>query len=360
EASLDPLVTIGPDGKIIDVNMATEQVTGVGRRQLIGSDFSNYFTEPDRASAGYRQVLAEGHVHDYPLTIRHVSGSTTDVLYNATEYRDEAGDVQGVFAAARDITKRKKAEAALKELNETLELRVADRTAELARSNEDLEQFAYVASHDLQEPLRQVGSFTKLLSERYGAQFDGKAGEWMSYITEGSARMSRLIEDLLAYSRVDRRGRQFAAVDLREALDDALANLRISIGESRAEVVAGPLPTVPGDRTQLTLLLQNLIGNAIKFRREGAAPLIRVEARPDADGWAIAVRDNGIGIAAEHFDRVFLIFQRLHTRQKYPGTGIGLAICRRIVERHGGRIWVESTLGEGSTFCFTLANEGQP
>jgi light-regulated signal transduction histidine kinase (bacteriophytochrome) len=280
------------------------------------------------------------------------------VLYNATVFRNEAGEVQGVFAAARDMTERKKAEAALKELNETLERRVADRTAELTRSNADLEQFAYVASHDLQEPLRMVSGFLNLLEERYKPLLDDKAREWIGFSVEGAARMSQLIRDLMAYSRVERRGHEQGMTDSTHSLAEALANLRSSIDTAGAAVTNDELPTVLADSTQLVQLFQNLIGNAIKFRSQDRPCQIHVGARREGGRWHFSVRDNGIGIPAEHFSRIFVIFQRLHDRSKYEGTGIGLAICKRIVERHGGHIWVESSPGEGSTFHFTLAAGG--
>jgi PAS domain S-box-containing protein len=354
ECSPDPLVTIGPDGTITDVNTATEQAIGRTREQFIGTDFSAYFTDPEMARAGYQQVFREGSVHDYPLEILHTDGHVTAVLYNAAVYRDPRGDPVGVFAAARDITAQRKAEAALREINETMERRVATRTAELARSNEDLQHFAYIASHDIQEPLRMVSGFLKLLEERYRSQLDAKAQEYIGYSVEGATRMSQLIADLLAYSRVDQKGEQFRPVDAAVALGEALANLQGSIQEAGAQVTWDELPTVTADATQLMQVLQNLVGNAIKFRDPARPCQVHVAARRQDGRWTFSVRDNGIGVDPRHQDRIFVIFHRLHTRQKYPGTGVGLAICKRIVERHGGRIWVESKVGEGSTFYFTM------
>ncbi len=696
EASLDPLVTISPDGRITDVNRATELVTGEERDRLIGSNFSHYFTEPRKADAGYQRVLAEGLVRDYPLTIRHVSGRTTDVLYNATVYRNAAGEVQGVFAAARDITERKRMERVLQEneeryrslvtasaqivwttnptgevvedmptwraftgqghheilgwgwmaavhpedrertraawtgsvnarslysveyrirridgefrhfsvrgvpvlesdgcirewvgactditeqkeaerrrnatnsllelfarkssskeyldsvaevirewsacqalgiriLNEKgeipyeswvgfdpefvelerclsserdgcfcihavtqdvaawerqaltpggslrfdnvlefverlspeqracyrgtcpkygfaslavvpiryreqvlgtihladrrrgrfpqtsvefvesmtpligeavhrfraeaelgryrdhleelvrhrtneleaanahLQLEIAERrrteetlrrTAdELARSNRDLEQFAYAASHDLQEPLRAVAGYVELLRHRYQDKLDDKARQFIGGAVDGAARMQKLVNDLLAFSRVGTQGMNIVPTDLRSALDTALASLKVSIQESGAKILSEPLPTLPVDPTQVALLFQNLIGNAIKFRNE-APPEIRVKAKRQPGRWLFSVSDNGIGLDPQYAERIFLIFQRLHTRRTYPGTGVGLAICKRIVERHGGDIWVESQPEKGSTFHFTIpCNEEEP
>jgi PAS domain S-box-containing protein len=549
EASLDPLVTISPAGKITDVNEATEEVTGVGRERLIGSDFSSYFTEPATAAAGYQKVLAEGLVRDYPLTIRHASGRTTDVLYHATVYRDQAGRVQGVFAAARDITERKQTarrrnftsallalfaqktsapdylksvveamrewtgcqalgiriadgqgeipyaasagfapefvelenglslhrdncccsraisqasdesdrglltpggsyrcddtiafinklppekrahyrgncmkfgfaslaiipiryrekaigvlhladrrpgqfplatvefletmtpligeamqrfqtEAELARHRDQLEVLVGQRTQELTaantrlqqtaeelqRSNRELEQFAYVASHDLQEPLRAVGGYVKLLQLRYPDKLDDKGRGYIAGAFDGATRMERLIGDLLAFSRVGTRGGVFEPANLETVLDLALRNLEASIAASQATLTHDPLPSLPVDATQIMQLFQNLIGNALKFKGN-QQPRIHVGAQRQDGRWVFSVRDNGIGIEPQYYERIFQIFQRLHTRKDYPGTGIGLAICKKIVERHGGKIWVESQSGQSSTFYFSI------
>ena len=242
----------------------------------------------------------------------------------------------------RDITELKEAEKELRE-----------RSEELARSNAELEQFAYVASHDLQEPLRMVSSYVQLLARRYKDKLDQDANDFIDYAYDGATRMQNLINDLLAYSRVGTRGKLSVPVNLEDALSTALDNLKITIAESAATIERGRLPVVMGDEGQLTQVFQNLIGNAIKFR--GAAPpLVEISATLREGEWVISVRDNGIGIDPQYFDRLFNIFQRLHGREKYPGTGIGLAICKRIMERHGGRIWVESQPDNGATFSFTV------
>ena len=373
EASLDPLVTISPGGQITDANGAAEQVTGVPRGWLVGSDFSDYFTEPERARAGYLKVLSDGLVRDYPLTIRHVEGCTTDVLYNAVVYRNQAGQVQGVFAAARDVTARKRAEAELTRYREHLEELVQQRTseletanahlrrttAELASSNQELEQFAYVASHDLQEPLRAVTGYLGLIEKQLGDQLEDKVRHHVDGAVQGASRMHTLITDLLALSRVGTRGQALEPADLNAVLDQALEGLGASVRETGARITRDPLPILSVDAGQMAQLFQNLIGNALKFRGE-RPPEIHVSAERKPDQWVFGVRDNGIGIEPQYSERIFLIFQRLHTRKHYAGTGIGLAICKKIVDRHGGAIWVESQPGQGSTFYFNIPDGENP
>ena len=563
EASLDPLVTISTDGKITDVNKATELATGIPRARLIGSNFSDYFTDPKKANDGYQRVFEAGFVRDYRLTIRHVSGSETDVLYNATVYRNRNGRIEGVFAAARDITELKAAEsrsgftnsllklfaektslkeyldsviqviqewtgcealgirvteadqripyrsfrgfsrdflelegnlslasdncicmraisrklqsqdggiltaggsfrcdngpafvssmaqekqqeyrghcirfgfrslavipvsyrdrilgaihladpreaffrpstveflesispligeaiqrfhaeeelakyrgqleelvqqrtAELEAANAQLQTEIAERkiadenlrqtAAELSRSNRDLEQFAYVASHDLQEPLRAVSGYIQLLQQRYADKLDEKALQYMTGAVDGAARMQGLTTDLLTFSRVGKRERVIEPTDLSIALASAIENLKISIQEADAKITADPLPKLPVDSMQIAQLFQNLISNAVKFRSK-QTPEIHIGAMRRAGEWVFSVSDNGIGVSAQYAERIFMIFQRLHTRRKYPGTGIGLAICKKIVERHGGKIWVESFPEKGSVFYFTI------
>jgi PAS domain S-box-containing protein len=382
EASLDPLVTINPDGTISDVNAATVRVTGYSREDLIGTYFSNYFTEPARAKTGYEQVFRDGTVRDYELQIRHRNGHVTPVLYNATVFRDGTGSVAGVFAAARDITEQKRAEEALMRAYNELDDRVRERTAELLvanqhleqeiaghkatadelsrkseeleRSNLELQQFAYVASHDLQEPLRAISGFTELLEKRYKGHIDEKADKYIHFIVDGTKQMDQIIHDLLAYSRVQIRAQEFGLTDTNKALDQALSNLHSSIQARGAAITRDPLPEIYADSTQITLVFQNLIGNALKFQKPGTTPKIHISANRDDDAWRFSVTDNGIGIEPRFADRIFLIFQRLHAKGEYEGTGIGLAICKRIVERHGGAIAVQSEPGAGSTFSFTI------
>ncbi len=248
----------------------------------------------------------------------------------------------------------------LQRAKDELELRVAERTraleersVELARSNTELEQFAYVASHDLQEPLRAVAGCVQLLQRRYQGKIDERANELIGHTVDGATRMQALIDALLAYSRVTTGASSLVTVDCKDAARRALENLSTAVAESQATVTIADLPTVEGDATQLMQLFQNLIGNALKFR--GEEPLhVDVFATHQDGEWRLSVKDNGIGMEPQYLDRIFKIFQRLHTRTEYPGTGIGLAICKKIVERHGGRIWAESTLGSGTTFHFTV------
>ena len=232
------------------------------------------------------------------------------------------------------------------------EQELASKARELARSNADLESFAYVASHDLQEPLRMVASFTQLLARRYKGKLDADADDFIGFAVDGANRMQQLIQDLLSYSRLTTRGKALELTESQTACNNALANLRQSIEDSGAKVVVETLPAVLADAVQLSQLFQNLIGNAIKYCQR--RPEIQVEARADGKEWAFSIRDNGIGIEPRYCERIFQMFQRLHTRNEYSGTGIGLTICRKIAERHGGRIWVESQPGRGSTFWFTI------
>lgn len=298
----------------------------------------------------------------------------------AAPIRDDNGVIIGVVEVAYNINARKQAEKALLTANhqlevqnrqlETIEKQLESRNIDLERSNKELQLFAYVASHDLQEPLRKVASFTQMLAERYADKLDADAKEFIAYAVDGAHRMQGLINDLLAYSRVGTSGKPFTPVDCETAFEDALANLELTIKDSGAVVSHEPLPTVLGDATQLVQLFQNLIGNAIKFRRPGVTSEVHVSAKrvsgqsssvsasnaqcPMPNFWLFSVHDNGIGIDPEYFRRIFVIFQRLHSRAEYPGTGIGLAISQKVVERHGGRIWVESEPGKGTTFHFSI------
>jgi light-regulated signal transduction histidine kinase (bacteriophytochrome) len=270
--------------------------------------------------------------------------------------RDESGRVTRLAGTHIDLTERRRLEESVAAQAVQLEQRNAQlrrQSHELQRSNEELERFAYAASHDLQEPLRMVTSFTTLLAEHLEGRLDEEAQQYIDFAVDGAARMRRLIQDLLTYSRVGSRGVALTEVDVTAVLADAQRNLHVAIEESGATITHDRLPVIRGDETQIGQIFQNLLGNALKFR-SSAAPAVHVVADDAGDSWHFAIRDNGIGIEPRHVSRLFVMFQRLHTRAEYPGTGIGLALCRRLVERHGGRIWVESAFGEGATFHFTL------
>jgi PAS domain S-box-containing protein len=340
-----PIAMANQNGRIVQVNEQTEQCFGYPRSALVGQSLEVLVPprlrercKPDPFSAAAATCEEGGRAElvglredgtEFPLEVGvQALVSERDVL---------------VLIAIVDITQQKNTEAALKKL--------AD---ELQRSNADLAQFAYVASHDLKEPLRKVSSFCQLLKDRYGEKLDADGQRYIDYAVDGSRRMNSLITALLELAQVNSRAAPAAAVDVGAVCRGAIDNLSTAIEDSGAKVVCDEeLPVVLGDEGQLTQLFQNLIGNAIKFRGP-QAPVITVEARPDHGQWQFAVRDNGIGIDPAQHERVFQIFQRLHTREKYAGTGIGLSICQRIVQRHGGRIWIESTPGEGTTFYFTL------
>jgi PAS domain S-box-containing protein len=286
-------------------------------------------------------------------------GTVTWVSTTKVAIRDKTGQIVGTFGVSRDVTARKRAEEAL-----------AQSARELARSNRELEQFAYVASHDLQEPLRMIASYLQLLERRSKEALDDEGREFLVFAVEGAKRLQQLIHDLLLYSRVGRQGDSFSWIECEECLSRALANLKFAIDQSQARITHGSLPRLFADATQLTQLFQNLIGNAIKFRGE-KLPEIHItaelrKAQPTTSApaareeWVFAVSDNGIGIEPKYFERIFVLFQRLHTPEECPGTGIGLALCKRIIERHGGRIWVESQAGKGSTFWFNIPQTETP
>lgn len=282
--------------------------------------------------------------------------ATLNILEDFNKEKLRLEDTQKALLNILDDLNQSKED--LKKAHGILEIRVRERTAELARSNAELEQFAYIASHDLQEPLRMISSYVQLLERRYGGRLDRDADEFIAFASEGALRMQRMINDLLAYSRVGTRGKSFEQVDLEAVLAQALDNLHLAVKERNATVTHDRLPMAYGDSGQLTQVFQNLIDNAIKFRSE-EPPVVHISAKLVGGECVCRIKDNGIGIAPEFVNRLFVLFQRLHTRRDYPGTGLGLAICKRIVQRHGGKIWVESKPGEGATFYFTIpAKEG--
>jgi PAS domain S-box-containing protein len=344
QSAANGLVITGRDGTIQWVNEAFTRLTGYSPPEAIGQN-PRVLKSGRHDETFYKDMWATilaGRVWHGEVINRRKDGSLYPEEMTITPVSNARGEITHFVAVKQDISARKDAEAALRQS-----------ALELARSNEELQQFAYVASHDLQEPLRAVTGYLALVEERISDQLDDKGRRHMAGAIQGAERMHLLINDLLELSRVGTRAVSFKPADLNAVLGVALDNLNVRVKETGARIVAEPLPTLNVDANQITMLFQNLIGNAIKFRGQ-AAPEIHVGASARNGEWVFAVCDNGIGIESQYFERIFRIFQRLHTRAEYPGTGIGLAICKKIVERHGGRIWVESQPGQGSTFCFTI------
>jgi len=348
EAAPDAMVVVNVGGEIVLLNVQAEKEFGYSRDELVGQKVKNIIPEgfAERIIAdGLRSAedaLAQQIGTGIELTGRRKDGSEFPIELMLSPL--ESADGTLVTAAIRDISARKVAEAHL--------LRKLD---ELYRSNEELGQFAYIASHDLQEPLRMVASYTQLLSRKYKGKLDAEADEFINFAVDGANRMQRLIQDLLAFSRVGTKGKDMRDTSGEEALLQALQNLRGAIEESHAQVTHDPLPAVLADEMQLTQLFQNLIGNSIKYQKAGTVPVVHISAVRKGEGkWMFSVKDNGLGIDPEYFEKIFGMFQRLHKREEFAGTGIGLAICKKIAERHGTSIAVESQLGQGATFRFAL------
>jgi PAS domain S-box-containing protein len=336
-------------GRIVRFNRACERTTGYAFDDVQSKHVWNFLVPPEEVKpvkAVFEELLTgqAPNQHENHWTMKN--GNRRLIAWVNSVLLDDQDSVEYVVATGIDVTERRQAEEAL-----------ARRTRELARSNAELEQFAYVASHDLQEPLRMVRSYLQLLEQRYKDKLGEDADEFIHFAVDGAARMHGLINDLLKYSRVGTHGKPFEPVDCNVALEQALLNLQMVIQEADAEITHDNLPAVIGDQVQLMQLFQNLLGNGIKFHKENTRPKIHIGVERQDGKWVFSVHDNGIGIAPEHFERIFMIFQRLHGWSKYEGTGIGLAVCKKIVERHGGRIWVESEPGEGSTFHFTIPDQ---
>ncbi|HYM06749.1 MAG TPA: PAS domain S-box protein [Terriglobales bacterium] len=347
EAAPDAMVVVNQAGEIVLLNVQAEKQFGYRRDELVGQEVKNIIPEgfAERLIADAlrspEDALAQQIGTGIELIARHKNGSDFPIELMLSPLESAEGIL--VTAAIRDISTRKKAE-----------LHLLRKMEELNRSNEELGQFAYIASHDLQEPLRMVASYTQLLSRRYKGKLDKDADEFIAFAVDGASRMQRLIQDLLAYSRVGTKGKDLVDTSSEEALRRALINLRGAIEESGALVTHDPLPEVLADETQLIQLFQNLVGNAIKYQGPGI-PQVHISAVPQGEKeWVFSVRDNGLGIDSQYFEKIFGMFQRLHKREEFAGTGIGLAICKKIVERHGGSISVESQPGQGSTFRFAL------
>ncbi len=348
ESAPDAMVVVNQGGEIVLLNLQAEKQFGYRRDELVSQEVKNIIPEgfAERLIAdGLRSAedaLAQRIGTGIELTGRRKDGGEFPIELMLSPLESAEGIL--VTAAIRDISARKKAEANL-----------LQKVAELNRSNEELGQFAYMASHDLQEPLRMVASYTQLLSRRYKGKLDSDADEFIAFAVDGASRMQRLIQDLLAYSRVGTEGSNLLDISSEDALQQALINLRSAIEESGALVTHERLPTVLADETQLSQLFQNLVGNAIKYQGSGVPKVHIAAAMNGGSKWTFSVQDNGLGIEPQYFERIFGMFQRLHKREAFAGTGIGLAICKKIVEQHGGSISVESQPGQGSTFRFALA-----
>jgi PAS domain S-box-containing protein len=357
EAAPDPMVVCREDGEILMVNSQTEVLFRCGRDRLISRNITALVPGWE-----FRWRSGRDHSLDAPrvdsvergveLTAFPEGRAPFPVEISFSPLQTEDGLV--ITSAIRDISERKKTEEQIRQLNASLEERVLERTNALMRSNEELQQFAYIASHDLQEPLRTVSIYAQLLAKRYQGKLQGDADQFITFIVEGAERMERLIHDLLDFSRVDARGTDFfVRMSCDDALDDAMRNVHSLIQENGAVITSGGLPSITGDPVQMTRLFQNLLVNSIKYR-SADSPCVHLAASPSGDDWVFSVRDNGIGIEPQYAEKVFGIFKILQPRDKRSGSGMGLAICRKIVSRHQGRIWVESALGKGATFYFTL------
>ncbi len=337
EQSASLVLVTNKDGSLEYVNRKFTEVTGYTAAEVIGKN-PNFLKSGHLSEDDYRSLwstIAKGEEWKGEFHNRKKTGELFWVLASISPIKDAANEITHYLAIEEDITE-------LKEIQR-----------ELARSNAELQQFAYVASHDLQEPLRMIGSYVQLLARRYQDKLDESANEFIAFAVDGVQRMQTLINDLLAYSRVSTTGQNFQQSDLNEILDRVKANLKIAIEEAGAEIHSDVLPQLKVEKTQILQLFQNLITNAIKFRSD-KPPIIRISVQEKGDFWQFAVSDNGIGIDMNYAERIFVIFQRLNHRAEYPGTGIGLAVCKKIVERHGGKIWLESTVGKGTVFHFTL------
>ena len=332
------------EGRLTRINNTELQILGYTAGELMGQFVWKLSADEELSRrATFAKLGGEAPPpHGFERVLRRKDGSSVPVLIHDRLLKRADGVIIGIHSTIEDITERKRAE-------EKLQLALA----ELERSNKELEQFAYIASHDLQEPLRMVSSYTQLLAKRFEGQLDEKTRKYVHYAVDGAFRMKTLINDLLTYSRVGRRGKPLEPADSSVVLGEALRNLAALVEENRAVITHENLPTVCADGSQLVLVFQNLIANAIKFRRADV-PRIHVSAQDKGGEWVFAVKDNGIGIESRHADRIFVIFQRLHTHEEYSGNGIGLAVCKRVVERHGGKIWFESEPGSSTTFFFTI------
>ncbi len=354
ESNIDALMTCDPRGIITDVNKQTEALTGCTRDELIGAPFKDCFTDAGRAEAGIKRVLAEGRVTNFELTARAIDGKETVVSYNATTFHDRGRRLQGVFGAARDMTELKRFEHTVRQ-NEIQRERDAAHAAELAVVNQELEAFSYSVSHDLRAPLRHIHGYVEMLQRVTDGQLSEKATHYLKTITDASEEMGQLIDDLLAFSRVGRTEIRNTSVQLGELVQDVIRSLEMAIKDRPIVWQIAPLPAVVGDASLLKQVLTNLIDNAVKYTRTRQPATIEIGCAGEEAGRAVLfVRDNGVGFDMQYAHKLFGVFQRLHRPEDFEGTGIGLATGRRIVARHGGRVWAEGAIDRGATFYFTL------
>jgi PAS domain S-box-containing protein len=344
ETAQDGILILDADtGQIVDANPFLITLLGFSRDQFLGKKIweIGLFKDIVANKDNFEQLQRQEYIRYEDLPLETADGRRIDVEFLSNVYM--VNNKKVIQCNIRNITERKNLEGDL-----------SRKAAELARSNIELQQFAYVASHDLQEPLRAISGFTELLVKRYHGKIDEKADKYLDFITEGTLRMQQMIQDLLTYSRVQTQLHEFVLTDSNISVELARSDLQVATREHNAVITKDPLPSVYADQEQITKMFQNLIANAIKFHKPGVAPNIHISVKEDKDNWIFSVSDNGIGIDPQYAERIFKIFQRLHTRDEYPGTGIGLAICKRIAEQHRGTIWVESVPGSGSTFYFTI------
>jgi PAS domain S-box-containing protein len=342
--SQTPMSILDLQGRVLDANVACDRLLGWTREERLGQ-LPATVAQPDlraRALEQVERVLKAGRIDDFEFEVRTKEGEALELLVGLSLLRDENGEPIGISVVAKEITELKRT---ARELARTAK--------ELGRSNRELQDFAFVMSHDLQEPLRSIVGFSNMLHERAGSSLDEESLRYLDVVERNGKKLQLLIKDLLSYASLGREGGDRSSVNLSAACDAAVDLLQSAIQGAGAEVTREKLPVVRGDAAQLSLVFQNLIGNAIKYRGE-RAPKVDVRADRVADGWQVSVSDNGLGIEPAYHQQVFEVFQRLHSYERIPGTGMGLAICKKIVERHGGRIWVESEPGQGSTFRFTV------
>ncbi len=342
------LVVLDKRGNIVMLNKKGYEILQYTEGELIGRNWFDIYIPKENPKEIYEifKNLMRNETENtefYENSILTKSGEEIIIAWHSSLLYDNNGEIIGTLSSGDDITELKKGE---QDLLSTLE--------NLKEVNSELERFAYVASHDLQEPLRMITSFIQLLEKRYKDKLDEDANEFITFIVEGAKRMQLMITDLLFYSRIGRKEKEFSQLDVNIILEDVISNFRIKIEETNAKITHDPLPILIGNKAEFVQLLQNLIYNAIKFHRKEETPVVHISAKLQKNQWIFSVRDNGIGIDSQFFDRIFIIFQRLHKKEEYEGTGIGLAICKKIIERHDGKIWVESEVGKGSTFYFSI------